>query len=386
MCRLSTLSLLLALALAACGPAKLLERDRPEAAFEKAVEKLERDPNKSGDLIAVAAEAYARLQAADQYALLEARDGNADVYGEIAVARLTALSERRARVDALRMRLKRPMRLRAWDQEPDYATELVTARVIAARRLLAAAEAKLPLARAGDRFAAREGFELLDRRARFTDASDVTSLRTEFEDLGTVRVALAVDGDLRGSETLLLDGLQRSLRDRWVRTAYPGERAKGWADVYATLDVPVIAPLRIRETVTTQAYEKVVETRCKRGVDSSGRPVYDTLRETVRAEVLTASRAFEQDVQSVVYIEGRDGERLRDYARGGRASVTRTEVEVRGDRRALVGVALPVASAGPFTSRDERRLVGAAIADLAGGLGKIDIDRLIGNKLLASTE
>ncbi len=382
----SALCFTLVMLLSACGPAKLLERDRPEAAFEKALKKLERDPKRSAELIAVVAESYAQLQSGDQYVLAEAKLDARDSYGERTVATLIDLADRRARVEALRRRSKRVVRVEAWDSEPDYASELVIAKRTAARRLLAGAETKLAVAQSGDRFSARQGVELLQRRKRYTSVDDAASLEADLRDLGTLRVVAQVDGDARGAEGLLQRSLQNSLRTEWVTTAGRGEQSEAWADMYAILDVPLVRPLTVQETIETHEYSREITTLRECGVDTAGRVRYDTLRQTVLATVTTSCRTFEQRVEAMVLLTDRGGVPLREYSRSGRASTTRTRVDIRGDRRALEGVTVPSGKTGTVGVRESSELVQGALHNLARTLGKIDADGLLGERLLASTE
>lgn len=387
MCRLTTLLVVSLLLLSGCSAGKLLERDRPEAAFEKAVKRLERKPGGSDGLIDVASAAYAQLQAETRQELAATTGSALDAYGERAVGLLEVLLARRERVHQLRLRLRRVAQFPEWDAEPDYAAELTKAKAYAAERLLAGARDGLLLAQGGDRFAAREAYGLLDRRTRYAaTTSEAESLQASLLDLGTLRIIAEVahEGAAYGVdfESALVEQLSRE----WIEVVPAGRRPDNWADLFATVYLATPSGIDVQEATTTDVYEKDITTKTLVGEDTSGVAIYETVVERVKAEVQTRARTYTTSAGATVELYDAGDLRLATYTYAGRAVAQRQRVDVRGDQRALANICLPSSTIGDVDRVDERSLLRAAHRDLARRMGRIDADRAFGDRMLASTK
>lgn len=386
--RCATLLLASALGLlAACSPGKLLERGRPEAAYERAVRRLERDPSGKRALVAAAAEAYETLQASDYAEAAILGDAPDDPFGERRVALLAQLDARRTRVAALRRRLTRVMHLESWDAEPDYAAELRGARAETAAAFARAAAAHLPAARAGDRFAAREAHALLVRREAYAErAGERSGLRAELHDLGTLRVAYEVRGARPADRSALGRQLGRQLEDKWVAVRSAGATDVDWADVYATLTVDPVPGPRLTERTETEGFARDITTTAVVGVDTAGQKVLETSVERVTAQVQTVTRTYRIRVTGRLTLSRPSGVPLSEREVEAATERHYASATLTGDARALGETSLPASVPDDFGAADARTLRRAAVAQLGRCLPRVDVDRAFGSERLASTE
>ena len=387
--RLATLPFVLLCALfgaAACSPLQQLERGQTEQAFHQAATRLERGGRSSAKLVEALGVAYARLQAddlADLDALARATPAT-DPYGERRVVVLAALDGRRRRMEALRLTVDRVIRVDAWDDEPAYGPLLAEARAATAARLLAAAEGTLEDARAGDRFAAREGATWLARRRAYVDTDDdyAGPLETELRDWGTVRVvARVVDRAGAGVERELETALVRRLRREWTAVYLDGAAPQGPVDAYVDLIVVGAADQFSNTTRSSQCYRQELERSEKVGVDTLGQPVYETRVEVVEATVVTSTTVESATARAELYVATTRGEVLDRREVHARSSSTYVRRKVEGDDRALAGASVALAEGSEAWPGALRR---QAALNLGNCLPQVEVDGLLGERRLVA--
>ncbi len=377
---LATLAVLM---LSACSSRALLDRGNAEAAFERAAKRLESSKKASPEQIEVLIDAYAQLQTQGLADLELAPSTEADRFGERTVQLLESLYERRMRMDALRLSVNRVIRVEEWDLEPAYRPLLASAKTRTAGLLLAGAAEELETARLGDRFAARYGVQLLDRRKLYADNTlEISNLREELRDRGTVYVIADVR-DLSGwsNERSLGSIFERRLSDDWVRVNSARSNSGGPVDVYADLRVTAVDVAAPITEVLTETYTREVNVRVQVGVDSLCKPIFEDRTEVAKASVISTSIVFAATASGNMRLATPEGESIYRRNLSSTWTVRLVSQEAQGDVRALAGVSINTTG---IIAPSQLQLIDSALEKFAQELPGVNVDRELGERRLAA--
>jgi len=363
----------------ACAPQKLLEKGKPEKAFERAASQAERNTNAKVSTLEALATSYAMLQYEDYNQVNRLGNSSSPTRWEGMVNMLERLEARRRRVDAIRLRMKRVIRLDSVS-EPPYAQELVVAKREAAAHLLRQGKGLLALGEGGDMLAARDAFTSFEKRDRYAPrTSEINRLSDRAAYLGTIRVALDVRGIVsdRSLDQLGL-AAERRLTRPWVEVYPLSTRGSSEAHVIAELDIssPYVTPLTRDES--RERFEKIITERKKVGVDTAGSPIFKVIEKKVSATVVTRSVYRESAASArLTFLNAVTGTEIKRREFNGVYVFEDFTSRIKGDRKAL-GDFCPAnldnvmrRSPSVFAMED------AALEALCAAIPRINLDRVV---------
>ncbi|MEM9918678.1 MAG: hypothetical protein AAF990_11305 [Bacteroidota bacterium] len=337
--------IVLACLLVGCAsPMKLLEKGNYEKAFDISAKRLKKGKIKSEHLAALEW-GFAELNQRDLRKIADLRQsGQATIWPGI-FRTASTLAERQAKIRPVLNRLEEEgfsPGIKLYPIEP----VLEEARDKSALLFYARAQEQIPAARSGDRFAAREAYDLLRRcqeyRPGFRDAGQ---LEPEMYELGTTNIQIvAMPGmlDAWDADWIYARLFQDQLfpvREGW-QLWHLNQLREGEADMFfeIVVDQAVVGPNQETSESCTNQKEIVVDYEIREEwseEDSAYVEVKYEILETVSFTVVTYEQSKNAHVGfQLRLVDARSGYELRKQRLDGRNCWTNSFTEAWGDRRA----------------------------------------------------